>query len=222
MAILVPSILEDTPENFYHKLTEILKIPEVQRIQVDISDGKFTPRKTVGVADLDVLNPAYFWEAHLMVENPKGYFLDAKIAGFNCVYFHFEAVADKNQLSVLVEELKKLKLLCGLAVNPDTRIEDILPYAADFDQILLLEVHPGYQGQKEMADAVARLQKLKNTLKNAKIEIDGGVKSDNIKELVRAGADYLVINSALFDPGSDGSFTPTQNFEKLSVETQSL
>jgi len=222
MAQIVPSILEDNSAAFHEKLLEVLKIPEVRRVQVDISDGKFTPRKTVAVSDLDVLNPAYFWEAHLMVENPQEYFLDAKIAGFNSAIFHFEAVSDKKNLAQLAAELKKLKLEAGLAINPETKVEDIFEYAPLFDQILLLEVHPGYQGQTMQSGAMEKLEKLKKHLKNVKIEIDGGVKLDNGKAFAQAGADLLVVNSALYEAGETHDQTPTQNFEKLSWEVQNL
>ena len=93
MALIVPSILEDTPDAFREKLEAILTIPDVERIQVDVSDGRFTPRTTIAVRDIDILNPAYTWELHLMCGNPSQYFLDAKIAGFSAVLFPFEAVA---------------------------------------------------------------------------------------------------------------------------------
>jgi|SRR5579872_466862 len=221
MAQIVPSILEDTQEGFADRSAEILKIPEVQRIQVDISDGKFTPRKTLELSQIDLLSPAYFWEAHLMVENPGDYLLDAKIAGFNSAIFHFEAIPDKTNLKTMLLELQKLKLQSGLAIDLDTAVEDILEYARFFDQVLILDVRPGYSGQKLAGDTVAKVEKLKKQLKNVKIEVDGGVKFDNIKALVRAGAELLVVNSALFDPGPD-NLTPTQNFEKLLLEAQNL
>ena len=221
MAIIVPAILEDTPEAFASRAAEIFKIPEAHRIQVDIADGKFSPRQTIQLNQLDLLNPAYFWEAHLMVENPKEYFLDAKIAGFSSAIFHFEAVADKNELPALVAEIKKLKLQAGLGIGLDTKPEEIFSCLSLFDQILLLEVRPGYSGQKISAGVFESIEKLKKHQKNVKIEVDGGVNIENARKLAQAGAELLIANSALFVPGPE-DLTPTRNFEKLTAEIQNF
>lgn len=215
MHIVVPAILEDDLDKFHEKMAVILKLPEVKRVQIDISDGIFTPRKTVQLSDIDVLTPVIEWEAHLMVKNPKDYFFDAKLAGFGTVIIHFEAVEDKKGLSGLVEELKELKIKTALAINPETKPEEIRDYLDLFDQILVLGVHPGFQGQAIEQDIMEKIQKLKNTQKTGIIEVDGGVKLSNIKELYASGAEMFVIGSALFDPG-DQNLTPYQNFEQFN------
>jgi len=222
MAIIVPSILEDNINSFDKRLAAILAIPEVQRIQIDFSDGKFTPRKTVELAELDSLSPAYFWEGHFMVENPDSYFFDAKVAGFSAFILHFEAISDKTKIKSYVEELQKYKMSAGLAINPETEIQEVFPYLDLFGQILVLGVKPGYQGQEISSTAPQRIKTLKNRKKNVKIEIDGGVKLSNARELLLAGAEMFVVGSALFDPGDKGQNTPSQNFEKFQKETQNL
>lgn len=211
MPTIVPAILEDNIDDFLDKQSEIFKIAGLQRIQIDISDGKYTPRTTLALSDLDVLNPAYEWEAHLMVENPQAYFFDAKLLGFNTVIFHFEAVEDKSKLSEYAEELRSYKIRPGLAINPETLVEEIFPYLEFFDQIQILGVQPGYQGQEQAVNTVDKVQKLKKHLKNAIIEVDGSVNSGNIVSLLEAGADLLVVGSALYSEG----LSPAQNFEKL-------
>lgn len=211
MPTIVPAILEENIDSFLGKQSEIFKISGLQRIQIDISDGKYTPRRTLNLSDLDVLNPAYEWEAHLMVENPESYFFDAKLLGFNTVIFHFEAVSDKSKLVAFAEELRAYKIRPGLAINPETPVEEMLPYVDFFEQILILAVEPGYQGQEQAPAIVDKVQKLKKHLKNAIIEVDGSVNSSNIVSLLQAGADLLVVGSALY---SDG-LSPAQNFEKL-------
>jgi ribulose-phosphate 3-epimerase len=218
MSSILPSILEDTPELFQNKLAEVLKISEIHRIQIDFSDGKFTPRKTFSIADLDSLNPAYFWEAHLMVENPNEHFLDAKIAGFNALIFHYEAVKDPQKIKSYAAELRSFKLSPGLAINSETDPGQISEFLDIFDLILVMGVKPGYQGQQMLPDTADKISKLKKVSKNVKIEVDGGVKISNIRQMAEAGADFLNVGSALFDRGEKGELTPLHNFENLQAQ----
>ncbi len=207
MAVIVPSILEDTVEAFHEKVESILKIPAVERIQVDVSDGKFTPRTTVHVADIEPLNPAYTWELHLMCENPEEYFLDAKIAGFNTVLFPFEAAAGREQLATLVGKLRSMKIEPGLSVNPQTPVEEIETCLDLFGQVVLLSVEPGYQGQQFIEQTLEKIVKLRHSQKNVTIEVDGGINSSTARRAAQAGADYLVVGSALGE------------YEKIQAET---
>jgi ribulose-phosphate 3-epimerase len=216
MAIVVPAILEDDWDNFRSKLETIIKIPGVKRIQVDFSDGQFTSHKDLQISELDILNPAFEWEAHLMVNDPRAYFFEAKLVGFKTVLFHFEAIKDKNEISQLAEELDALKLTPGLVINPETSITEVLPYLDFFKQISIMGIHPGEKGQKELPNIDEKVRELRNAYKNGILEVDGGVKISNIKELSAAGADLLIANSALFDTGSEGNKTPADNFQELS------
>jgi ribulose-phosphate 3-epimerase len=214
MSVIVPAILEDTIDAFNNKLVNILRLPDLKRVQIDISDGKFTPRKTVQLSEIDILNPIVEWEAHLMVEDPKEYFFDAQLAGITTVIVHFEAVKEKERLQQIAEELRGMKIVPGLAINPETPVEAIFNSIELFDQVLVLGVHPGYQGQEMDAGVLDKVKKLKNSDKNVIIEIDGGVRLTNVKQLYEAGAEMFVVGSALFDPG-ERNFSPQQNFEEF-------
>lgn len=213
MAVIVPAILEADHDRFLSKVDQICKIPDLRRIQIDICDGKFAPHKTIGLNEIEVLNPVFEWEAHLMVEKPEDYFFDLKLLGFSCAIIHYEAVSDKTQLAKLADQIHQLKMTAGLAINEKTPVEDALPFADMFDQILLLEVDPGAQGQVEAPDTPQRLQKLKNSSKNLIIEVDGGVNLGNARELGQAGANFLVVGSALYAENA----SPAENFEKLTL-----
>ncbi len=213
MATIIPAILEENFENFESKLSQILKIPDVSTIQVDFSDGEFAPHKTLSIAELELLNPAYTWEAHLMVKDPRAYFFDAKLLGFSKIIFHYEALQNKNDLPALAEEISELKMTPVLAFEAETDPEQALPYLNIFGNFLILAVHPGYQAQEILPQTINHLKNLRNHVKNAIIEVDGGVKIENIQELYNAGADNFVVGSALFEGN-----TPAQNFEKLIQE----
>jgi ribulose-phosphate 3-epimerase len=222
MPRIIPAILENTIEGFENKLSLLFKIPEINRIHVDISDGVFVENKTFDLSDLDILNPAFEWEAHLMVKNPKDYFLDLKIAGFNFVVIHYEAVDDKSTLEKLAVELSDLHLFPILALNPDTSIDDVVPFVKSFSQILLMDIEPGRQGMPFLESTYERVEKLKNTNKDLIIEVDGGIKSDNAKRLIDAGADFLVVGSGLFeiDPESEAPLEEgvVQNYQRIAKE----
>ena len=197
MAIIVPAILEDSVEKFNDKLAEVLVFPELKRAQIDVSDGKFTLRRTVQLSEIDVLSPVVEWEAHLMVESPEEHFLDAKIAGISTVVIHLESPGVKDRLPQLVAKLNEYKMKAALAIKPETSIDEAVLNAELFDHILLLEVHPGYQGQQMDSATIERIRTLRDREKNVIIEVDGGVKSANAKELAAAGADLLVVGSAI-------------------------
>ncbi len=218
MPAIIPSILEEGIDAFKAKSVAIEKIPQVTDIQADFSDGIFTPHKTVLPGDLDVLNPAFSWEAHLMVQNPKTFFFDCCLAGFKKIIFHFESVPS-GEIKSACATVRDLRMSCALAVLPETPLEEIFPFVENFDGVLLLSVQPGYQGGQFLEETYGRLEKLKSHLKNikkdVKIEIDGGIKPKNAGKLLEHGADFLVIGSGLFEKGEDGSVEPEKNFEKF-------
>ncbi len=219
MPEIIPAILEADRENFDKKLSALFKIPDLKQIQIDFSDGKFTEQATVPLADLDLLNPVYSWQAHLMVEDPRAYFFDAKLFGFNDVIFHFEAVADKNELQKIAEEITALKMHPILAIDAQTSAEAVLPYLQFFDEITVLTVKPGFQGGEILPESYEKIKKLRTEAKNVIIEVDGGVKIANIRQLLQAGADNFVVGSGLYE---DGLEALASSFEKFQKEIRNL
>src|SRR6266568_3351575 len=103
MAMIVPAILEQTKEGFLQKLSLVIKLPGVERVQVDFGDGVFIGNKLLSAADMDALNPAFQWEAHLMVKEPKD-FLDYQICGFKTIIIHYEAFPSAESLKKTLSE----------------------------------------------------------------------------------------------------------------------
>jgi ribulose-phosphate 3-epimerase len=133
--------------------------------------------------------------------------LDAKIAGFSTVLFPFEVGGDRAQLA---QKLRDLKIEPGLSVNPETSAEEIQPYLHLFSQVVLLAVQPGYQGQQYIEQTTEKAQKLSGMKGVFKIEVDGGISTENTARVSQAGADYLVAGSSLFQNGS-----PAATYKKL-------
>lgn len=196
MSIIVPAILEGTNESLNQKVQLITRLPEVTRIHVDFADGDFVPSVTLPIEDFDVLNPAFFWEAHLMIREPQD-FLDYKIAGFGSVVVHFEAFANLESLQKALASIKQQGMQAGVAINPETNIEELAAVADAVDQVTVMSVKPGFQGSPFEKNALEKVEKLKALYPNVIIEIDGSVNEKTISEVLQAGPELLVAGSAV-------------------------
>lgn len=212
MPTIVPAILEESKEKFLVTYSIATKIPGVERIQVDFADGKFLPNVLLDVDEINALNPTYTWEAHLMCKEPKD-FLEYQICGFKVVVVHFEAYASAVYLENALEEIKKLGLKAGVALNPETPVSVLKSFENKADQFLLMGVQPGRQGSKFIPETLGRIKELRKIMPNAIIEVDGGVNETNIKSIKEAGADLIVAGSAIVK-----SENPKEAFEKLNAK----
>ena len=226
MAIIVPAILESEMSKFQERLAAIETFENLERAQVDFSDGKFTPFKTISAEEIkllpaDVAGASVFWEAHLMVENPQSYFADLKSAGFKMIIVHFESVP-ACELAKIADILRQMQLAAGLAISPQTAIAEAQPYLKYFEQVTLLTVIPGRQGEDIDPQASARAAELVQAcgIENPAIhiEIDGGVNAGNLKQFLDVGVEYIVIGSAIF---KNQEMPPTQSFVILRERANS-
>jgi len=210
MALIIPAILETTKEGFLDKASRVVKLPGLERIQVDFGDGVFIGSKLILPADIDALNPAFEWEAHLMVKEPND-FLDYQICGFKTLIVHYEAFALADSLKKTLDSIKAMGFKTGVAINPDTPVDVLKDVYAE--QYLIMSVTPGKQGQAFISTTPDRIRELRDLLPHAIIEVDGGVNETNIKQLAEAGADLICVGSALVRaedmPGA---------YEKLKME----
>lgn len=196
MAQIVPAILEQDEAGFSDKVARVTKLAGCERIQVDFGDGVFIKNRLLPVADIDSLNPAFHWEAHLMIKEPAD-FLDYQIAGFKTILVHYEAYPSVEELQQAVVSIKAQGLKPGIVINPDTKVEVLRVFDNAANHFLIMGVHPGYQGQAFIPETVERVAALRKLIPGAIIEVDGGVNVDNIPQLVKAGADLLVVGSAI-------------------------
>lgn len=200
---LLPSLLSC---DFYHIEDELdaLESCGVKSIHLDIMDGNFVPNITFGPAFIKKMRPStdLFFDAHLMVEEPD-YILEAlKDAGCDLITVHFEAC---KHIHRTLQNIKSMGLKAGLALNPGTRPEQI-EYLMDMvDLVLVMSVNPGFGGQSFIDSSIKKVKKLRKMIDESGreiiLEIDGGVKADNLKMIRDAGCDWLVAGSAVFKPG---------------------
>ncbi len=212
MALLVPAILEQTVPAFKNKAEDLEHLPEAQRIQVDFCDGQFVQTETVQVKDVELLNPAFQWEAHIMAVAPSDFF-DYQLVGFSTIIVHIEAYPTAAELRTALLQIQSLGLQAGVGVNPETPLAAVVPLADIAQQFTLMTIPPGRQGQAMLPSALSRIAELRALLPNAVIEVDGGVKKENCAAVAAAGADLLVVGSAL---GTE----PVRNFQDLQSSLQ--
>jgi ribulose-phosphate 3-epimerase len=167
----------------------------------DVGDGHFVEPVTIGPIVLRSISPLVHREdavldCHLMVDDPVHHFGMLREAGADSVTFHFEAVDDPPAVAVKAREYG---LQVGLAVKPDTRVEDVIPAVEGFDLVLCMSIHPGYSGQEFMEDSIPRIEYLRAMLPaETHIQVDGGITTDNIRSVNEAGADLMVCGSSIF------------------------
>ncbi len=198
---IAPSILSAD----FARLGEQVKEAEAGRadwIHVDVMDGHFVPNITIGPLVVRAIRPVTSLplDVHLMIENPERYLADFAQAGADCLTVHVETCP---HLHRTVQQIKELGVKAGVTLNPATplsTLEEILP---DVDLVLIMSVNPGYGGQSYIPSSTAKVARLRQMLdaigSRAELEIDGGVNTNTIAEIVAAGATMLVAGSAVFN-----------------------
>ncbi|MCE9624521.1 MAG: ribulose-phosphate 3-epimerase [Deltaproteobacteria bacterium] len=174
-------------------------------IHFDVMDGHFVPNITVGPLVLEAVRKITKLpiDAHLMIDHPDQYVADFIKAGANYVSVHVEA---SRHLHRSIQLIRSLGAKAGIALNPHTPIASMGYILDEVDFILVMTVNPGFGGQKFIPAAFKKVAELDQLRRehglSFQIEIDGGVKVDNIAEISRAGVDIFVAGSAVFNSGN--------------------
>jgi ribulose-phosphate 3-epimerase len=197
---IAPSILAADFANL-QKEVEMLNASAADYIHVDIMDGVFVPNISFGIPVTEAIHrhATKPLDVHLMIVNPELYVEDFVKAGASIVTVHVEACT---HLHRTLQEIKRLGVAAGVALNPHTPIELLTEVLEEVDLVCVMSVNPGFGGQKFIEHSYAKVANLKNLIlkKGVKtqIEVDGGVSEQNAKRLVEAGADILVAGSFVF------------------------
>ena len=171
-----------------------LVAPHSSYLHMDVMDGHFVPNLTMGVDLVKALKGIAPLDVHLMITDPVDFIDDFYDAGAEIISVHVEANNTREALAKINE--KDIK--SGIAFNPSTPKEKIIPYLDIADMILVMSVEPGYCGQSFHENAIDRVKYFKTNYPNKIIEVDGGVSTQNSAILSKSGADILVAGSAIF------------------------
>jgi len=170
-------------------------------IHFDVMDGHFVPNLSIGVPVMESVRKVTRLplDAHLMIETPENYVGAFIKAGANSVTVHSEVCAD---LAAIASQIHSLGARASIAINPETPPDRVLAAAEHFDMILVMSVHPGFGGQSFIPESVEKLRSVRNELNRRglkiDLQVDGGIKIDNIGRVAAAGANVLVSGSGIF------------------------
>jgi len=171
-----------------------LVAPHSSYLHMDVMDGHFVPNLTMGVDLVKALRGIAPLDVHLMVTDPLNFIDDFHEAGAEIISIHVEAKNPKQAL----EKINEKNIKSGIAFNPSTPKEKIIPFIDIADMILVMSVEPGYCGQSFHENAINRVKYFKTNYPEILVEVDGGVSTDNSAILSENGADILVAGSAIF------------------------
>jgi ribulose-phosphate 3-epimerase len=197
---IAPSILAAD----FSCLSEELKAVEqggADLIHVDVMDGHFVPNITIGPFIVKAIRKltALPLDTHLMIENPERYAEAFAETGTNGISFHAEVCS---RLKRTIGKLRGLGVSPGVVLNPSTRLNVLFPVLDQIDLVLLMSVNPGFGGQAFIPSVLKKIEKLRQMIDRenypVEIEVDGGIKVDNIGDVARAGADIFVLGTGIF------------------------
>ena len=215
MKIIAPSMLSCDFGKLVDEI-EMVNQSEAGWFHLDIMDGVFVPNITFGTPILEVFKKyaTKHLDAHLMIINPENYIEKFASLGAKTITVHYEAC---NNLINTINQIKKLDVKAGIAINPDTAVSSLESIISEIDLVCLMRVFPGFSGQKFIPETFVKLEKLRQIItKNhskAMIQIDGGVDLDNAKKLVSLGADILVAGSFVFK--SEDAFNTIKKLDSV-------
>jgi len=194
MVSIIPSILVNDAEQFRARL-RLLEQNHVPTVQLDVADRTFVSAATYADPDyLDTLQPRVFFEVHLMTTVTTETLKRWQRPWVKKIIVHLEASPEPGRL---LQEIIDLKKKTGLALNPETPVENAKPFLHLTDTLLVMGVTPGRGGQTLLPDTVARVRQARNLHPHGNVEVDGGVNAATIETLATAGANLFIVGSAL-------------------------
>ena len=200
VAKIAPSILS---ADFARLGDEIERVEAAgaDSIHFDVMDGHFVPNLSIGIPVLEAVRKITRLplDAHLMIDNPERYLEAFVKAGADSISVHAEVCSN---LADVARQMHALGIRASIAINPETAPDRVIAAAEHFDMILVMSVHPGFGGQSFIPETVGKVRTIRQMIERRgleiDLEIDGGIKIDNVATAAAAGANVFVSGSGIF------------------------
>lgn len=210
--MIIPAILENSFEEIARKVRMLHG--KAAKIQIDVVDKEFTDNETfMDVSKLDTIKTSADLELDLMVKNPMP-FLEKKIKNVEKVCFNIEFFEYVNEF---IEKARTLEYKIGLSLNPETELFKLNNYLTKIDYIQFLTIKPGKQGNPFVPEVLKKVARFRDLKTNLPIQVDGGVGEENLKSVIEAGADNVIVGSHIWTQKD-----PVQEYTILSKMSEGI
>ena len=201
MVKIAPSILS---ADFSKLGEEVIKLHDAGAdfIHIDVMDGEFVPNISFGMPVIKAIRNKTdkVFDVHLMINNPQRYIDDFIEAGADIITLHYES---EKHLDRAIQYIKSKGIKAAVALNPATPTVVLKNIIGSLDMVLIMSVNPGFGGQSFIEGMISKIKELKGLIDskglNVDIQVDGGIKPDNVLDVVKAGANVIVAGSAIFN-----------------------
>ena len=198
------SVLNVDKDNAVHTFYD-LETAKIDFFHIDVMDGKFVENNNVDLMKDYAVTLSHIsnlgLDVHLMVENVEEMIDEFLVADPERITFHVEAIEDEERVKNIISDLKDQGIKVGMSISPGTDIEKIVKYMPYLHMVLVMTVVPGKGGQRLIPETLETLKALKQKAEELDLdidfEVDGGIKENNVAEVVNAGANIVVVGTAL-------------------------
>ncbi len=214
--ILAPSLLS---ADFARLAEDVARVEDAGAdwLHVDVMDGHFVPNITIGPPVVEGIHAVARvpLDVHLMIEEPARYAEEFARAGAHVLTFHREVTRTDREVRDTIRRFRDVGVQqVGMALNPDTPVEEAEAFLDELDLVLVMSVFPGFGGQKFMPEVLAKVEWLRARGYSGHVEMDGGLNDETLPLCAAAGANALVAGSAVF--GADDVPGTVMRFRELA------
>ncbi len=200
MKILSPSILAADFSRLGEQIKEVEQAG-AKYLHIDVMDGVFVPDISFGMPVISSIRKCtdIVFDVHLMIDRPERYIKEFADCGANLINFHLEATED---VVGTIQRIRFLGRKAGITISPQTAAKAVEPYLKLVDMVLVMTVKPGFGGQKMIPECLDKVREVRSMVLEkglrTDIEVDGGIRLDNVELALEAGANIIVSGSAVF------------------------